>query len=213
MSREILEQMCWTAQSFFARGYAFGSSGNLSVRAGHEIWITPTGQALGGLTPDKLASIDIEGRMTNGNRPSKEFPFHCGIYRKRGGVNAIVHLHSTHATALSSLAELDEARPLPAITPYFFMRVAPLGIVPYYRPGSLELAEAVAEAAARHNCLLLRNHGLIAAGASWSEAVERAEELEESARLYFLLRGQAVRELTEDELADIGRHFPNPLRR
>jgi ribulose-5-phosphate 4-epimerase/fuculose-1-phosphate aldolase len=203
----LLEQVCETAQSFFDRGYAFGSTGNLSVRIEDRVWITPTGLPLKGLTPARLAEIDAQGQTLNGNKPSKEFPFHLAIYRRRPEARAIVHLHSTYAVALSCLADLDSTRPMPAITPYYFMRVAPLGIVAYHRPGSKELAEAVEAHASAHHSLLLRNHGLITSGVSWNEAVDRAEELEETAKLYFLLKGERLRELSEAEIDGIQRVF------
>ena len=87
------------------------------------------------------------------------------------------------------------------------MRVAPLGVLPYFRPGSSELARAVEQMAARHHCLLMRNHGIIAAGASLSEAVDCAEELEATARLFFTLQGQAVRALTTREIDEINQVF------
>jgi len=206
---EILERLCELADSLFARGYAFGSTGNLSVREGDQVWVTPTGQPLRGLRPDQLAAMDLEGRALNDARPSKEYPFHLGAYRNHGdGCQAIVHLHSTYTVALSCLAEIDPERPLPRITPYYFMRVAPMAIVPYYRPGSAELGEAVGEAARAHKTLLLRNHGSICLGGSLSEAADRAEELEETAKLHFILRGETLRELTRDEVADIRRAFP-----
>jgi ribulose-5-phosphate 4-epimerase/fuculose-1-phosphate aldolase len=192
----ILEQLCDSANVFSARGLAFGSTGNLSVRIGDSIWITPTGQPLRGLTPATLAEITLDGTALNSNRPSKEFPFHTGLYRARPEARAIVHLHSTYSVALSCMDA-----PLAAMTPYFFMRVAPLGIVPYHRPGSKALADAVAEAARGHHCLLLRNHGLVTSGETWNEAVDRAEELEETARLHFLLRGEKIRELTAADIA------------
>lgn len=207
----VLEQLCITAESFFARGLAFGSTGNLSVRIGDSVWITPTGQPLRGLAPERLAEIGLDGagRGTSGNKPSKEYPFHTGIYRARPDVQAIVHLHSTYSVALSCLDDLDEAQPMAAMTPYFFMRVAPLAIVPYFRPGSQALAEAITAAAARGpNCLLLRNHGLVTCGANWNEAVDRAEELEETAKLHFLLRGERLRTLTAADLDELAAAFP-----
>lgn len=203
-----LDALCASAGSFYDRGYAFGSTGNLSVRVGGEVWITPTGKPLKGLTPDKLARIDLNGNNLGESQPSKEYPFHLAVYRNRGALaNAIVHLHSTYSVALSCLANLDPAHPLPGITPYYFMRVAPLGIVPYYRPGSPQLAQAVGDAAAGHDCLLLLNHGLICAGSNWNEAVDRAEELEETSKLYFLTRGERLRELSDAEVQDIQRTF------
>lgn len=199
-----LEHLCEVASSFFSRGYAFGSTGNLSLRLGDQIWITPTGKSLRNLTPDQLASIDHAGQPLNDNRPSKEYPFHLAAYRAAGRrAQALVHLHSTYSVALSCLATLDPAQPLPAITPYYLMRVAPLAVLPYFRPGSHELGDAVGHAAANHDCMLLRNHGLICLGGSMDEAVDRTEELEETAKLFFLLRGHQVQGLTAEQQQEI----------
>lgn len=207
MNSNVLENLCEAADSFHRRGYAFGSTGNLSARDEEGIWITPTGVSLSGLVPDKLARVDLEGRSLGENRPSKEYPFHLAVYRGRADARAIVHLHSLHAVALSCLESLDPDEPLPALTPYYFMRVHPLAVLPYFRPGSPELAEAVAAAAPAHHCLLLRNHGVICAGATLGEAVDRAEELEQTARLFFLLRGERVSHLTPDDVQELKRVF------
>jgi ribulose-5-phosphate 4-epimerase/fuculose-1-phosphate aldolase len=199
----LLEQLCEVGASFYARGYAFGSTGNLSARVNNRIWITPTGQSLKALMPDQLACIDLDANVQNDNRPSKEFPFHLALYRQRPEINAVVHPHAPHSVALSCLDDLGEAEPLPPLTPYYFMRVAPLAVLPYFRPGSSQLADAVEAAAARHHCMLLRNHGTICAGTSLSEAVDAAEELEATAQLYFRLRGERVRSLTPDDVADL----------
>lgn len=207
MNNSMLEHLCEVADSFYNRGYAFGSTGNLSVRDRDEIWITPTGQSLKGLTPARLARIDLQGASRNENRPSKEFPFHLAVYRRRDDVRAIIHLHTIYSVALSCLEGFDPANPLPPLTPYYFMRVAPLAVLPYFRPGSQALAEAVEGAAPSHNCMLLRNHGVICAGSTLSEAVDRTEELEQTARLYFILRGEQVRHLTVAEIEELKRTF------
>lgn len=202
-----LAELCEAADSFHRRGYAFGATGNLSVRVGETVWVTPTGRPLCGLTSEDLALVDFSGATLNRNRPSKEAPFHLAIYRARAEARAVVHLHSTHAVALSCLADLDEQEPLPPLTPYYFMRVAPLAVIPYHRPGSPALAAAVERAAPAHNSLLLRHHGLICLGSSLSEAADRAEELEETARLYFLLRGERVRHLSAGDIEELRRVF------
>jgi 3-dehydro-4-phosphotetronate decarboxylase len=147
VSEGLCEELCEAAASFYARGYAFGSTGNLSVRVGDQVWITPTGQSLKALRPARLACVTLAGDSLNDNRPSKEFPFHAAIYRQRPEARAVVHLHSGWATALACLADLDEAEPLPPITPYYLMRVAPLGVLSYFRPGSSELAGSCATTA------------------------------------------------------------------
>lgn len=209
---DSLQELCEIAASFFARGYAFGSTGNLSVLLGDEVWITPTGRSFRNLVPGDLACVSRTGEKRNANQPSKEYPFHLGCYREASArAAAIVHLHSTYSVALSCLADLNDTQPMPLITPYYLMRVAPLAIVPYFRPGSQELGDAVAAAARDHDCLLLRNHGLIALGRTMAEAVDRAEELEETAKLAFLLRGEKLRELTATEQEDIRQHYPRRM--
>jgi ribulose-5-phosphate 4-epimerase/fuculose-1-phosphate aldolase len=200
----MLEQLCEIGESFYVRGYAFGSTGNLSVREGNRVWITPTGQPLKGLTPDRLACIDLEGNCLNENKPSKEYPFHLAAYRAAGErTSAIVHLHSTYTVALSCLANLDENGPVRPFTPYYVMRVAPITVLPYFRPGSKDLAAAIEGAAEECDCIILRNHGSVCLGGTFSEAVDRAEELEETAKLFFLLRGHEVRYLTAEEQTEI----------
>jgi ribulose-5-phosphate 4-epimerase/fuculose-1-phosphate aldolase len=203
----MLEQLCDTAASLYDRGYAFGATGNISVRVGHEVWITPTGQALKRLTPARLACTNLEGGSLNDSKPSKELPFHLAVYRARAAAGAVVHLHSTFAVALSCLDSLTGDESLRPLTPYYYMRVAPLAVLPYFRPGSPDLARAVEDAAGGHACMLLRNHGLICAGATLSEAADRAEELEQTARLHFILRGESVRPLSDADVDDLRSAF------
>jgi 3-dehydro-4-phosphotetronate decarboxylase len=203
-TEQLLSQLCGVGTSFYARGYAFGSTGNLSVRAGDRVWITPTGKSLQSLTPDQLACVDLDANSHNENRPSKEYPFHLAVYRQRPDINAIVHLHAPLSVALSCLETPEE---MPPLTPYYFMRVAPLAVLPYFRPGSTDLAAAVEQAAPTHNCMLLRNHGTICAGTSLSEAVDRTEELEATAQLYFTLRGERIRSLTPEQVSELQQVF------
>ncbi len=200
---DALANLCETAESFYQRGYAFGSTGNISVRVGGRVWITPTGKSLKGLNPGHLALLSLDGESLNENRPSKEFPFHLAVYTRREDVRAVVHLHTLHSVALSCLEDFDEENPLPPLTPYYFMRVAPLAVLPYFRPGSPALAEAVEGAADAHHSMLLRNHGLICAGSTLVEAADRAEELEQTARLHFILRGEKTRPLSPAQVEEL----------
>jgi 3-dehydro-4-phosphotetronate decarboxylase len=203
-----LEHLCEVAASFHARGLAFGSTGNLSLREGDRVWITPTGCSLRNVTPGMMALIGMDGAPLNDRKASKEYPFHLAAYRAAGErASALVHLHCTYTVALSCLADLDEAEPLPVFTPYYLMRVVPLAVLPYFRPGSTELAGAVGVAAAAHDAMLMRNHGVITLGRTMDEAVDRCEELEETAKLWFLLRDQSIRRLSTEERAEIERVF------
>ncbi|WP_205629234.1 class II aldolase/adducin family protein [Jiangella muralis] len=173
-----------------ALGLSPGGSGNVSVRVGEQVFVTPTGSALSRVTDADLAVLSLTGEPLSSARPSKEFPLHLAAYRVRPDARAIVHLHSVHAVAVACLDE-----PLPTLTPYQATRLGPLPLVPYAPPGSAALAEGVAVALADHHAALLANHGSVVAAADVDLAADLAEELESAARLALLLRGFPYREL------------------
>ena len=120
---------------------------------------------------------------------------------------AVVHLHSTYSVAVSCLADVDPADVLPPLTAYYVMRVGRLPLVPYFAPGDKALAEAVRPLASHHHAVLLANHGPVVAGNSLDDAMYATEELEETAKLFLLLRGQAIRTLTPEQVAGIRKRF------
>ncbi len=190
--------------SLFNRGYSSGSSGNMSVRLPNgSILATPTNSSLGRLVPERLSLVGMDGTLLSGDKPSKECAFHRAIYKARPECNAIVHLHSTYVTALSCLKGLDPEDVLRPFTPYYVMKVSPLPLVPYFKPGSQKLFEAIGLQAEKSASMLLANHGAITTGASLEQAVNAAEELEETAKLFFLLRGSDIRYLTEAEIQEL----------
>ncbi|MCW5965026.1 MAG: aldolase [Bryobacterales bacterium] len=205
----ISENLTRIAGSLFARGYSYGSAGNMSARVRNAIVATPTNSSFGHLETERLSLLDATGVHISGDKPTKEINFHLGIYRAVPAAGAIVHLHSTYATAFSCLNDLPDADPLPYFTPYFPMRVARMPVVPYYPPGSLELAASVEAVAADGPVILLRNHGSIAWGADLSTAAALAEELEEQCKLWFLLEGRG-RALSNAELAALHARFGTP---
>lgn len=204
----LREAICAFAASLFARGFAVGSAGNISVRLADGFLITPTNACLGRLDPARLARLDADWRHTGGDPPSKEVPMHRAFYAARAEARAVVHLHSTWATAVACLADLDPATPIPPLTPYFVMRVGRrLPLLPYFRPGDAAMEPAIAAAARGARAVLLANHGPVVSGASLAEAVYAAEELEEAAKLFLALRGAPVRLLTADQVAELERRF------
>jgi ribulose-5-phosphate 4-epimerase/fuculose-1-phosphate aldolase len=123
------------------------------------------------------------------------------MYEERPQSGAVVHLHSTYSVAVSSLAELDTDNVLPPITAYYVMRVGRLPLVPYYPPGDVSLANAVRRLAGKHHAVLLANHGPVVAGTSLDAATNAIEELEETAKLFLILRGSKLRLLTNEQVA------------
>ncbi|PJG86109.1 aldolase [Conservatibacter flavescens] len=197
-------QMVNLAKSLFERGYTVGGAGNLSVRLDeNRILVTPTGSSLGRLTAERLSVLDMEGNVLEGDKPSKESVFHLEMYRKDPKCNAIVHLHSTYLTALSCLEGLDVENAMRAFTPYYVMRIGKLQVIPYYRPGDINIARELGERALTGKAFLLANHGVVVKGSDLIDAVDNTEELEETAKLQFILQGHKIRYLTEAEVKDL----------
>ena len=184
----------------YQRGLVSGSGGNVSLRVEDGFLITPAGLSLGSLTENQLARVDLTGRALFKGRPSKESPMHLAIYQAREDVKAIVHTHSPHATALTCL--LGPGWYIPPYTPGYAYLVRHLPLVPYHRPGSQALADAIRKEASLTNGLLLQNHGVVALGTSLAEALSVAEEIEDNCRIYLLTQGQA-RSLSSAEVEEI----------
>jgi ribulose-5-phosphate 4-epimerase/fuculose-1-phosphate aldolase len=190
--------------SLFARGFSVGSAGNISVRLPDGYLMTPTNSSLGRLDPECLSRLDSEFRHIGGDKPSKEVFMHRAFYQARGDAGAVVHLHSTHATAVSCLPDADPSNPIPPLTPYFVMRVGRrMPIVRYYRPGDPAMEPAINAAAKDARAVLLANHGPVVSGKTLTDAVYAAEELEEAAKVFLLLRGQSPRLLNDAQVDDL----------
>jgi ribulose-5-phosphate 4-epimerase/fuculose-1-phosphate aldolase len=204
---DLRERLCRLARSLFERGFSVGSAGNISVRTEAGYLVTPTNSCLGFLEPERLSTLDGEWRHVSGDAPSKEVFLHRAFYETRQGTGAVVHLHSTCATAWSCLERLDGDDCLPAPTPYVVMRVGAVKLIPYARPGDPRLGDMIRALDGRHAAVLLANHGPVVAGATLEDAVYAAEELEETAKLLLLLHGHPTRMLTEDQIAELKRVF------
>jgi ribulose-5-phosphate 4-epimerase/fuculose-1-phosphate aldolase len=205
---ELRDQICRLGRSLFERGLTPGSSGNISVRLDDGGWlVTPTNASLGFLDPARLSRLDAGGRLVSGDAPTKEVPLHTALYETRGAAQAVVHLHSTHSVAVSMLPEIDPRAALPPITPYYLMKCGATALVPYYRPGDPAVANAIKGLAGKYSSVLLANHGPVVAGDTLEAAVFAMEELEETARLYLLLRGLNPRYLSPQQIADLTKVF------
>ena len=204
----LREQICATGASLFNRGLTHGSTGNISSALPDGGWLmTPTGSSLGTLDPARLSKLDASGALIGGDAPTKESLLHTTMYAARPSAGAVVHLHSTHSVAVSCLDGVDHANCLPPITAYYVMRIGTLPLVAYFPPGDEALAEAVGRLAGKHHAVLLANHGPVVAGSSLSAAQDAIEELEETARLFLMLRHEKVRALTPEQVAALRAKF------
>jgi ribulose-5-phosphate 4-epimerase/fuculose-1-phosphate aldolase len=202
--QEIRILLAELAASLFARGFSVGSAGNISARLPDGYLMTPTNSSLGRLDPDRLSKLDSEFRHIGGDKPSKEVFMHRAFYQARNEAGAVVHLHSTHATAVSCLTDVDASNPIPPLTPYFVMRIGRrMPIIPYYRPGDAAMEPAINAAARDARAVLLANHGPVVSGANLTDAVYAAEELEEAAKLFLMIRTQSPRLLNVSQVGDL----------
>ncbi len=202
------DEIALLAKSIYDRGLTFGSSGNISVRLDDGWLMTPTGVSMGEIDPARIARLDDKGHHVSGDKPTKETFLHLAVYEERASAGAVVHLHSTHSVAVSCLADVDPANVLPPITAYYVMKIGTLPLVPYFPPGDVDLAKAVREMASAHHAVLLANHGPVVAGKSLRDAVYATEELEETARLFLMLKDAKTRFLSDEQVAALRDKFP-----
>ncbi|MEM8630889.1 MAG: 3-oxo-tetronate 4-phosphate decarboxylase [Pseudomonadota bacterium] len=205
---KLRDEIALLGKSLFDRGLTLGASGNISVRTEDGWLMTPTGSSLGTLDPARLSKLGPGGALIDGDPPTKEAFLHTAVYDQRPRAGAVVHLHSTHSVAVSCLANVNPEDVLPPLTAYYAMRVRRLPLVPYFAPGDVDLARAVRELASDHHALLLANHGPVVAGKSLKDAVYATEELEETAKIFLLLRDLPTRPLTPEQLEDLYQKFP-----
>lgn len=186
----------------YNRQLAHGSAGNLSVKLGDgSVLITPTNSSLGHLETDRISKLSGKGVLLGGDRPSKEYFFHLAVYEERPAARAVVHLHSTYSVAVSCLCHEQSDDVLPPLTAYHVMRVGKLPLIRYFRPGDRALANEVRRVSRQNASMLLANHGPIVSGKSIEEAVYAYEELEETAKLFFLLGDRKTSPLRAEEIA------------
>lgn len=188
------------AQRMEADGLTVSTSGNLSVRVGDRVTITPSGVDYDRLTPELVCVCSLSGELVDGPlQPSSELPMHLALY-ELPGVGAVVHPHSRYATVLSTL--VDELPPIHYLIALFGGRVP---VVPYAPYGSVELARGVREALAARSGALLANHGSVTVGESLEAAYRRARYLEWLAEVHYLATlGGSPRVLDDAEIERVG---------
>jgi L-fuculose-phosphate aldolase len=192
---EIVE----VGRRLYARGLISGNEGNVSVRIGDVLLVTPPGVCKGFLTPDMIVKTDLTGRPIDGRRASTEVLMHTAVYRRRPDAAAVVHAHPPVATgfAVAGIA-LDQ--------PLIAEAVVTLGkvpVVPYGTPSTPELADNVGAAVCNAQALLMANHGALTVGDSLYRAWERMEALEQVARITVVTRLLGVTNLLP--AADVAR--------
>ena len=193
------EDFCLFCRLLYDRHLVTGVGGNVSARIGDKFFITPSGHSLRGLNPNLLVTLDKKGRVLEGAVPTKDVRVHMGILGIRPDINVVCHVHGAFIIAASALME-PGPDVLPPITPGFTYFAHPLTMVPFRVPGTEEFARTTTEQFSHPKCraLLLQNHGLMAVGENFEEAVNIAEEIDEAARIYLMTDGKAKAISLED---------------
>jgi L-fuculose-phosphate aldolase len=182
----VISAMCEAGRAVVAAGLVVGSGGNFSARlpGAQTCWVTRAGAWLDRLTRDDFVEVEIRGGavITGGDpRPSTEVQLHLATYRMRPDVNAVIHLHPQVAVLVDALGET--VRLVTSDHAFYLRRVAR---VPFFPPGTTELADAAAAAVAGGtNCVILAHHGCSVLGEDVAMAHCRASNLEEAARLTY----------------------------
>lgn len=194
------EEVCRIGKSLFDRGYVHATAGNISVRLDDGFLITPTDACLGFLDPARLAKLDAQAQPISGDKASKTIALHTRIYAAARAFDAntrcIIHTHSTHCVALTlQTTQTQSTFPsqrelLPALTPYFVMKVGHVPLINYHRPGAIEAADAVEQAIQRYGqqgtpirAVMLERLGPNVWHDTPAAAMATLEELEETAKL------------------------------
>lgn len=201
---QLREQICLLAKSMFDRGLTGGSTGNISARTEDGgLLVSPTGTSFGRLDPAKLSRFDAQGRHIDGNQPTKEMPLHTAFYDTRSQAGAVVHLHACHSVALSMLPDADPDNFIPPVTPYAIMKLGKVKLLPFFMPGDPAMGEAVRGLAGKRSAVMLANHGPVVAGKDIEAACNAIEELEDSAKLAFMLRSMNANVLTDEQVKNV----------
>ena len=219
---EAREEICRVGRSLFERGYVHATAGNISVRLdeseGGGFLITPTDACLGFLAPGRLARLNAQAQQLGGDKASKTIALHARIYSATGQFDlktrCIIHTHSTHCVALTLRHRIhQQPELLPALTPYFVMKVGHVPVIAYHRPGAPEAAQQVAEAIRRYGeagtpirAVMLERLGPNVWHDSPAAAMATLEELEETARLANL-SAITPGPLTESQIEELRQTF------
>ncbi|MFD5339690.1 class II aldolase/adducin family protein [Streptomyces hawaiiensis] len=197
------EDLVATARRTVSDGLVVGTSGNVSVRVGETVLVTPSGVPYDRLTPDDVTGVGLDGRQVLGTLvPTSELPMHLAVYRTTGAL-AVVHTHAVHATAVSTLVS-----ELPLIHYMAAALGGPVRVAPYATYGTDELAENMLRALADRSGCLLQNHGTVTYGTTLAQAYDRTAQLEWMCRLWLtaasvpgltpsLLSGEQLTEVEE----------------
>ena len=205
ISKQHIQEFVAQAHRVGELGLTICSSGNLSWRIGDKALVSGTGSWVPSLREDQVSVCDVAtGKVLNGVKPSMESVFHLGVMRQRQDVGVVLHFQSPYATQVACSEVRPQSYNVTAEIPLHVGRVIPE--IPFYRPGSPELAEAVVNALKERNSALMLKHGQVVCGKDFDDVIQRAMFFEMACRIC-VLADMKPAVLTEEEVDDLEMHF------
>ncbi len=205
ITEQQIEQFLAAAHNVGERRLTRCSSGNLSWRLGDVALVSGTGSWVPELRKEQIAVCRIaDGVSLNGVKPSMESTFHLGILRSRPDVNVVLHCQSIFATTVACMKNKPTNFNVTAELPCHCG--SEIAMVPYFRPGSPELAQTVMEAMRNHDSVILEKHGQVFVGKDFNDAIEKAEFLEMACEI-IVRSGMSYTTLTQDEIDDLDKYI------
>jgi ribulose-5-phosphate 4-epimerase/fuculose-1-phosphate aldolase len=203
VSSEKIERFIAEAHRVGAERLQLCSSGNISWRAEENVaLVSGTGSWLGRMARENVAVCDIAtGERIDGPKPSMESSFHLGVLRARPEMNVVLHFQSEFATVVSCMKRKPTDFNVTAEVPAHVGREIP--VIPYYRPGSKELAEAVTEALTNHDCVLMSKHGQAVCGKDFDDAFQKAVFFEMACAIIVRAGEGNYLTFTDEEIRDL----------
>jgi L-fuculose-phosphate aldolase len=199
------EKLVEIAKRLYERNINAALGGNVSIRQGDEVMITPAGINKGFMTKDDVVVVDLDGNTLRGSgRPSSEGKMHYEVYKLRPDVHAIIHAHPPFAIGFA-LAHRD----IPDdILPEATIILGQVPCLPYVTPSTIDLAREVAQGLAHRDAAFMANHGAITVGATLEEAYNKMELLEQTCRsiVYATILG-GVHHIPEGDMEFFVRNF------
>lgn len=196
---EAKKEICLFARRVYEKGMVCGSGGNISVKLGDKIYITPRGYSLSNLSPDEIVEVDLSGKYSGDIVPSKETELHLASYSAVDSGKAIIHVHSYYSIIAGIHINENGGKPMPAYTASYAVKVKEPQMIPFFPSGSAELRAAAKDVLRKSNIAFMLNHGIIIVTDELQQAYNLAEEVEMNARLYFDLQGKGA--LTSEQTA------------
>jgi len=167
----------------YQKNYIASNDGNLSIRVGNKIFITPTCMSKGFMSVNDIVEVDLEGKILRGyNKPTSEILMHLTVYQQRPDINAVCHAHPVYSTAFASTGKALDKRVLPEV----IISLDKIPLVKYGTPGTKNLSKNLLPFIKKYDAVLLQNHGVLTFGSDLMNAYFKMETVEHFAQICFL---------------------------